>query len=109
MYQEADCEKYVYRKDFVPELAKRTGLTTRKAEEVLDAFVDMVTEYWSEETNVCLTGFGTFRIRKTSERMARNPRTMEEHLIPAGFKPEFRLSRGLRAKIDEKIKERHEK
>lgn len=96
--------RQVFRKDLIPIFASRTGLTRKKAEEAMDALQDMIFELLCEETDVYLTGFGIFRIRKTNEREARNPRTKESHTIPAGYKPEFKASRGFRDAVDRRIK-----
>lgn len=96
--------RQVFRKDIIPMFASRTGLTKQKAEEVMDIFQKMIFEFLCEQTDVYLTGFGIFRIRETSEREARNPRTKESHIIPAGYKPEFKASKGFRDAVDRRIK-----
>lgn len=98
-------KRKVFRKDLIPLFASRTGLTKKKAEEALDILQDMIFEFLCEETDVYFTGFGTFWIRETSEREARNPRTKESHVIPAGYKTEFKMSRGFRDAVDRRIKE----
>ncbi len=97
--------KCVYRKDLIPMFAKRTGMTQKKAEEVLDTFQDMVAEFLCEGTAVYLTGFGIFSVRRKKERLVRNLRTMEGCVTPERFKPEFKASKKLKKLVDQKIKE----
>ncbi len=94
----------VYRRDLIPLFAKRTGMTQKRAEEVLDAFQDMVSEFLCEGTEVHLTGFGIFYIRRKNKRLVRNLQTMEGYVAPARFKPEFKASKKLRERVDRQIK-----
>ncbi len=88
-------EKNVYRKDLIPLFAQRTGMTQKRAEEVMDTFLAIIKEYLCQKTAVHLTGFGIFQLRKDSARMGRNPKTMAPYLIKPGYKPEFKPSRSL--------------
>ncbi len=94
--------KNVYRKDLIPLFAQRTGMTQKRAEEVMDAFLAIITEALSQNTAVHLTGFGTFQLRKESARVVRNPRTNEPCLLKAGYKPEFKPSRRFWQEVNRK-------
>ena len=95
----------MFRREFVEELSKRTGLSGADANEVTMAFLDILEDTWCQGRGVNFTGFGAFELRPISERMARNPKTMEDALVPAGFKPVFKVSRGLRATINDTIRQ----
>lgn len=47
-----------------------------------------------------LSGFGTFKIIKTKQRVGRNPRTLEEFTIPSQRKIRFQASKIAREKIN---------
>ncbi len=96
---------HVYRRDVIPLFADRTGMTEKQAEEVMDIFLEIIYEYLCQKTAVHLTGFGIFRLRVDSERQARNPKTREPCTIQAGYKPEFKASRGLWQRVNKKAKE----
>ena len=100
MYQNKEFERYLYKKDFVSELAKRTGMKEQQADQVVSEFLEILVENWCDRVPVCFRGFGTFEAHATTERLARNPMTMEDVMIPAGYKPIFRPSKRLREKVN---------
>jgi DNA-binding protein HU-beta len=60
-------------------------------DEVLSAI-----EYGIEnEGEVRLVGFGTFKVKNTKARTARNPRTGETVKVPAKKKVSFKASKGM--------------
>ena len=63
--------------DLVNQIAKKTGLTKTKSNEVIDALVSSVTESLTEGEKVTLVGFGTFTTSKREARKGRNPKTGE--------------------------------
>lgn len=101
MYQSKEYPGYMYKKDFAAELSSRTGLDEQSTDQVISAFLEILIESWCVRTPVCFRGFGTFETRATSERLARNPMTMEDVMIPAGYKPIFKPSKRLRAKVNQ--------
>ena len=98
-------KKYVYRSEFVSELSWRTGLSLEEAAKVTDTFLDIVQDRMKDHQAVTFDNFGTFDVHETTERMGRNPMTMEEHVIPAGYKPVFRPSRYLKDNVSTSIHE----
>ena len=85
--------------DLVNQIAKKTGLTKSKSNEVIDAFVSSVTESLTEGEKVTLVGFGTFTTSKREARKGRNPKTGEVINIPgktvARFKAGSELSKNV--------------
>ena len=70
--------------DFVDKIAAKVeGITKAKAEESLNAIVDILREAMEAGDSVVLTGFGTFKVVERSERKGHNPQTHEEITIPA--------------------------
>ena len=61
--------------------------------EISDSFVDevfnVIKSTLKSNKVLKLSGFGTFEIFKTKERMGRNPKTMEGFLIPVRDKVRF--------------------
>lgn len=103
METKGELKRYMFKNDFVTELAGRTGMTEEEADKVTHTFLEILSDSWSARTPVCFRGFGIFEIRPTSQRLARNPATMEDVMIPAGYKPIFRASRRLRASVNQNI------
>lgn len=75
--------------EFAQQLAQKTGMPTSKANQFLNAFLDTITEDLARGEEVRLTGFGSFRVMPTKERMATNPRTREKIRVPAGKRLSF--------------------
>ncbi len=96
-------KKYMFKNDFVSELAERTGMTEDEADRVTHTFLEILSDSWSVKRPVCFRGFGIFEIRPTSERPARNPKTLEDVIIPSGYKPVFRASKRLRRSVNQNI------
>ena len=58
-------------------IAKETGLSKSKSNEVINAFVSAVSESLSKGEKVTLVGFGTFTTSHREARKGRNPKTGE--------------------------------
>ena len=77
------------KKELVENLIEKSG--EKKAEKVLNAFIETVKEAVANGDNVQLVGFGTFEARERAARDARNPQTgatlkIAAHNVPV-FKP----------------------
>jgi len=77
-------------------IAEKAGFSTAQASRALNAVLDAIADSLAKGDEVRLTGFGTFRVTETKERIGRNPRTGEPIKIPAGrrvsFSPSPRLT-----------------
>ena len=71
----------------------------RKRLGVVDSFLDAVKAALSEQHNIEVRGFGTFKIRQRKTRMARNPRTGDPVEVAARPVPVFKPSKELRAMV----------
>ena len=77
--------------DIVNEIAKSTGAEKVLVQTIVEAFMENVRNSLAEQNNVYLRGFGSFIIKKSATKVARNISknttiTIPEHNIPA-FKP----------------------
>ena len=77
--------------EFIESVTDKTGESTRKTGEFYDAFWESIEEQLKKGHDVCLTGVGTFKIKKRSARKGINPKTQKRINIPAKsviiFKP----------------------
>jgi DNA-binding protein HU-alpha len=77
--------------DLAAIIADKADIPTSKANEVLSAILDEITNALSRKENVSLIGFGTFENRHRNARAGKNPQTGEVIQIAAsntvGFKP----------------------
>lgn len=84
-------------------IARTAGpmISKKDCARVVDAFLDAVKAALSEQHNIEVRGFGTFKIRKRKTRMARNPRTGDPVEVAARPVPVFKPSKELRAMVAE--------
>ncbi len=61
------------------------------ANELIDVFIESVTNALAENDDILLVGFGGFSKTHVESRMGRNPRTGEAIMIPAYTQPKFKV------------------
>lgn len=77
--------------DIVTEISKKTGIDKALVLATVESFMEVVKDSLASGDNVYLRGFGSFIIKKRSQKTARNISAkttivIPEHKIPA-FKP----------------------
>ena len=82
--------------ELVTAISEKTDTTKKSAEELLNAFIEVVTEELKKGEKIQLIGFGTFETRKRAARKGRNPQTKEEIKIPASKAPVFKAGKALK-------------
>jgi len=80
-------------------LFERLGLNKREAKDMVEAFFEIVNEALVSGTDVKLSGFGNFSIRRKAPRPGRNPRTGESIPIKARNVVTFHASHKLKAVV----------
>jgi DNA-binding protein HU-beta len=90
----------VTKQDFVSEVARRSGLTSKDAGKAVDAFLEAVTETLQRGGDVTFTGFGKFSTAHRAARMGVNPRNPSQKVqIPAATVPKFSAGSTLKAAV----------
>ena len=79
----------VTKKDLSAILKKELNLSVVTSDSLVDEFFHVIKTTLRSKKNIKLSGFGTFEVFKTKERMGRNPKTMEKFEIPAKNKVRF--------------------
>tara|TARA_B100000287_G_C20663326_1_gene790885 strand:- start:869 stop:1147 length:279 start_codon:yes stop_codon:yes gene_type:complete len=79
----------VTKKDLSSVLKKELKLSVEISDSLVDEFFNAMKSTLKSKKGLKLSGFGTFEIFKTKERMGRNPKTMESFLIPVRTKVRF--------------------
>lgn len=78
-------------KEFIAELATRTGYTQEETQRLVSAMVDSMGQSFENGETVSLENFGTFEVKKRMERVLTNPATGKKMLVPPklvlGFRP----------------------
>ena len=78
-------------------LFDRLGLNKRESKDMVEAFFDIVQRALVDASDVKLSGFGNFNIRRKASRPGRNPRTGESIPIKARNVVTFHASHKLKA------------
>lgn len=78
-------------KDFIAELADRTGYSVEDAQKMVDIVIETMGDHFQEDDSVLIPNFGTFEVKKKMERIMVNPSTGQRMLVPPklvlNFKP----------------------
>ncbi len=84
-------------------IARTAGpmISKKDCARVVDAFLDAIKQTLSDQSNIEIRGFGTFKIRRRKTRMARNPRTGDPVEVAARPVPVFKPSKELRSLVAE--------
>jgi integration host factor subunit alpha len=80
-------------------LFERLGLNKRESKDMVEAFFDIVHAALVTGTDVKLSGFGNFNIRRKAPRPGRNPRTGEAIPIKARNVVTFHASHKLKGLV----------
>ena len=88
------------KKELAQNLSDQTELSFSDAKKFVDLFFDTIKEQLNSGKTVKLSGFGTFDIVQTKERVGRNPKTMEEFPIPSKRKVKFTVSPKVKKSIN---------
>ena len=88
------------KEDLVKEVYKVNGLSRGEASDIVELILDTLKTTFAEGETIKIAGFGTFTVRKKSERTGRNPRTKEEVAIPPRKVVTFRASKQFKAMVE---------
>ena len=87
------------KKEFVDAYAKATGETKKRAEELINQFLETVEEALVNEETVQFVGWGTFGEHERKERVGRNPQSGKEIKIAAKKVVRFKVGKKLADKV----------
>ena len=77
------------KKDLSAILKKELKLSVDISDSLVDEFFQAMKAILRSKKNIKLSGFGSFKISMTKERMGRNPKSMENFKIPSQNKVRF--------------------
>ena len=80
-------------------LFERLGLNKRESKDMVEAFFELINDTLVQGTDVKLSGFGNFNIRRKAPRPGRNPRTGESIPIKARNVVTFHASHKLKGQV----------
>ena len=85
----AEAGSIVGRSEITRRIASQSGLTQKKAAEVLEATLDTIRESLQQGNEVRLVGFGSFKVRRSAARKGVNPRDRKPIQVPAKDRVRF--------------------
>jgi len=89
------------RTELINAVAKETGLTKKKAAEVVTSTFDTMTAELAKGEKVQIVGFGTFKVSARAARTGRNPQDPKKTLkIPAKKVATFKAGNELKAIVN---------
>ncbi len=88
--------------DIVEIISANTGITKIETEAVVNGFLDTVIESLKNGEKIELRGFGTFKVVKRAQRIARNPKTNQEVTVPEQHVPVLKVSKEFKQGVNEK-------
>jgi DNA-binding protein HU-beta len=89
----------VHKNEFIREVAKEVGLPQTMVAQVLSAAVRVIARSLISDQKVVWTGFGTFELRRRSQRRGINPQTREHITIDATSTPGFTASSAFKERV----------
>ena len=82
--------------ELVKAISEKSNLKLFEAEELVNKFVDTITDELENKGKVTLVGFGTFAVAHRKEKTGVNPKTGQQITIPAKFVPVFKPGKALK-------------
>jgi integration host factor subunit beta len=93
-------ERSVTKSRLIEQISAATGLTKGRAEQVVNAIFESMTEALRHGDGIEIRGFGSFTVRQYKSYEGRNPRTGETvHVAPKRL-PYFKVGKELRERVN---------
>ena len=86
-------------KEFIAELAERTGYSTKDAQRMVNFLVDAMGDAFQEGDSVLVPNFGLFETKKKMERIMVNPSTGQRMLVPPKLVLNFKPNQTLKTQL----------
>ena len=87
--------------ELIDAMSKKTGVSKKNTEYMLNAFMECVEEALVEGKKVQLVGFGSFEAKEKKARPGRNPKKPDvEIIIPASTVPVFKAGKNLKDSLN---------
>lgn len=83
----------------IDQVSDITRLPRKDVEEVVNSFLDQVTDQLSRDQKINLSGFGIFEVRERKGRRGVDPRTLKPTMIPTVRVAKFRPGKTLKEAV----------
>ena len=85
--------------DIAKNISFKASISETTSKELVDSFIDIIKSK-SNEQDVKVASFGTFVNKVTPQRVGRNPKTGEEHIITERVKLNFIVSNKVKQQLN---------
>jgi nucleoid DNA-binding protein len=85
--------------DIAKNIASKASISESLSKELVDSFIDTI-KLKSNEQDVKVANFGTFTNKVTPQRLGRNPKTGERHIITERVKLNFITSNKVKKQLN---------
>ncbi|WP_300549755.1 HU family DNA-binding protein [uncultured Bacteroides sp.] len=86
-------------KEFASELAERLGYTIKDTSELISSLLSDMAQVLEEGNIITIQGFGSFEVKKKTERISINPVSKQRMLIPPKLVLSYKPSNTLKDKF----------
>ena len=97
-------QKTVTRADLANSLHEEIGMSSKDCSYFVEEVLGNMATALANGDEVKIPNFGTFAIRQKNERTGRNPKTNEDHVIPARKVLIFKASKKLKERVTARSK-----
>ncbi len=97
-------KKTITRSQISQVLKEKFSLSRKESFDMLELVLEEISKGLKQGSEVKIPLFGVFFTRFKKERLGRNPKTLESASIPARHVVGFRVSRLMKARVDEALK-----
>lgn len=87
-------------KEFIAELSRQTNQSVGATSKLVDDTIRVLEEHFQQNNVVNLSFFGTFEVKKKTDRISMNPTTGKRYLIPPKLVLGFKQSNVLKEKFN---------
>jgi nucleoid DNA-binding protein len=93
-------EKTITKRDLVVKISTKTGLTQHEVYEVLQEFLDSITDELAQGNSVVMRNFGAFQVKEVKGKIGRNPKNPSKEVpIPPRSVVKFRPGKEMKDKV----------
>ncbi len=85
--------------DIAKNIASKASISESLSKKLVSSFIDTI-KLKSNEKDVKVANFGTFTNKVTPQRLGRNPKTGEEHIITERVKLNFIISNKVKKQLN---------
>ena len=87
-------------KEFINKLSERLHHNQKEVMELVSSLETTMTEHLQENDSISIAGFGSFEVKKKTERVSVNPTTGKRFLVPPKLTLAFKQSGALKDKVN---------